>query len=319
VRDLTTLPKAHLHVHLEGAIRPETVAALAGQHHGLDPSPYTDPADFFRRTALVRDCLRRPEDFYRAAVEFCEDELAGGSRWVEVMFTAAAHGARLGDRDGPLRAVLDGLSAVPGLECRVILDHSRRRPVEWAWTTLELALRHADRGVVAIGLAGDEAFPAAPFAEVFAAARAEGVPVVHHAGEFAGPASIREALDQGSVRLGHGIRALEDPSLVARLRDEGIPLEVCPTSNVALTVVPSFAAHPLPRLVEEGLVVTLNADTPAMLDTSLVGEFSGVRRVFGYPDEQLAGLARAGVAASFAPAATKAALQREIDAWLAAP
>jgi adenosine deaminase len=236
-----------------------------------------------------------------------------------VTFTAAAHGARLGDRDGPLRAVLDGVSAVPGLECRVILDHSRRRPVEWAWATLDLALRHSDRGVVAIGLAGDEAFPAAPFAEVFAAARAEGMPVVHHAGEFAGPASIREALDQGPVRLGHGIRALEEPALVARLRDEGMPLEVCPTSNVALTVVPSFAAHPLPRLVDAGLTVTLNADTPTMIGTTLAGEFSAVRRAFGYSDEQLAGLARAGVAASFASTATKAALQREIDAWLAAP
>lgn len=313
MRDLTTLPKAHLHVHLEGSIRWSTIASFGV----VDDSPsYSDPADFFRRTALVRECLRSAEDFHRVAVEFGQDELAAGSRWVEVTFTAAAHGARLGDKEGPLLAVLDGVSSVAGLECRVILDHSRRRPVEWAWETLRLALRHADRGVVAIGLAGDEAFPAAPFAEVFAAARAEGLPVVHHAGEFAGPASIREALDQGPARLGHGIRALEDPALVARLRDEGVPLEVCPTSNVALGVVPSLDVHPLPRMVAEGLTVTLNADTPTMLDTSLDGEFSLVRKVFGYSDEQLAGLARAGVAASFAPPATKAALVEEIDSWL---
>ncbi len=138
----------------------------------------------------------------------------------------------------PLLAVLDGLAQGQeehDIECRVLLDHSRRRSVERAWRTLDLARRYATRGVIGIGLAGDEAFPAKPFAEVGDAARDAGLHLVHHAGEAAGPESIREALDAGHAeRIGHGIRILDDPDLVAEVRERRIPLEVCPTSNVAL-------------------------------------------------------------------------------------
>ncbi len=294
MRDLATLPKTNLHVHLESALRHPVV-------------PVTGFADFFVQRKILVDTLRTPADFHRAAVEFCADEAAQGTRYAEVSFTAAAHAERLGDPDTPLRAVLDGL------ETRLILDHSRRRPVERAWLTLRLAERY--ERVAAIGLAGDEAHPGDPFEEVFQAARRAGVHVVHHAGEAAGPPSIRQAM-RTAERLGHGIRVLDDEDLVAEVRQRRLPLEVCPTSNVALGLVPSYAEHPLPRLRAAGLIVTVNTDVPSMTRTTLTGEYEKLRGVFGFDDAVLAELAANGVAASFAPAATKNRLLQEISAWL---
>ncbi|MFA1549294.1 adenosine deaminase [Actinomadura chokoriensis] len=321
MRDLLTLPKAHLHVHLESTVRWTTLQEI-GAANGLRVPDRTDTfgdfASFFAQNDLVRACLRRPDDFRRIAYEFCADESAQGVQYAEVSFTAAGHGERLGDLAMPLQAVLEGLDAgqdAYGIECRLILDHSRRRSVERAWRTLDLARRH-DR-VVAVGLAGDEAHSGDPFTEVFAAARDAGLHVVHHAGEAEGPASIRQALGPGRTeRLGHGIRILDDPGLVAEVRERGIPLEVCPSSNVALGFAPSLDAHPLPRLLEAGLVVTLNTDIPTLINTSPTAEYTRVRDAFGYDDATLAALARNAVTASFAPATTKAGLRKAIDAWL---
>ncbi|GAA4547153.1 adenosine deaminase [Amycolatopsis samaneae] len=323
MRDLTTLPKAHLHIHLESTIRQKTLREI-GEANGIDVPPgapeFTGFRDFADYNALLRECLRRPEDFERVAREFCADEVAQGTRYAEVTFTAASHAERLGEPDMPLVSVLKGLSeggAEHGLEWRVLLDHSRRRSVERAERTLGLALRHHDEGVLGIGMAGEERHPLAPFAEVCERAHAAGLHLVHHAGEDAGPESIREALDVGrSERLGHGIRILEDPELVARVRDEGIALEVCPSSNVTLGLVPSLAEHPLPRLIDAGLAVTLNTDVPSVTGTTLTDEYARARATFGYDDVALADLARASVDASFAPAATKKAVHADIDAWL---
>ena len=315
MRDVRSLPKAHLHVHLESTVRPGTVRDLGGT-----PGPegvFRTFREFADQRARVRELLRAPEHFRRIALEFCADEAAQGTRYVEVTFTAASHGERVGDPEMPLEAVLDGLAegqARHGIVCRVLLDHSRRRPVERLWRTYKLAGRH-DR-VIGIGLAGDESHPLAPFAEVFDAARDAGLHLVHHAGEAAGAASIREALDVGHTeRLGHGIRVLDDEALVAEVRERGIPLEVCPTSNVLLGLVPSLAEHPLPRLRAAGLAVTVNTDG----ETALAEEYTRLREVFGYGDGELAALARASIDASFAPEPLKAELRAGVDAWLAAP
>jgi adenosine deaminase len=237
-----------------------------------------------------------------------------------VSFTAAAHGERLGDMTMPLRAVLEGLAQGPadhGLQTRLVLDHSRRRPVERAWATLRLAESYMTEGVVAVGLAGDEAYPGDPFAEVFSAARAAGLHVVHHAGEAAGPASIRQAIGAGGAeRLGHGIRVLDDDQLVAELVALGISLEVCPHSNVLLGLVRSLTEHPFPRLVDAGLLVTVNTDIPAMTGAGLTEEYRQLRDTFGYSDAAIADVARAGAQASFAPADIKAQILSGIDAWL---
>jgi adenosine deaminase len=202
----------------------------------------------------------------------------------------------------PLAALLEGLAlgrAETGIECQVLLDHPRRRSVARAWRTLELALRH---GAVGIGLAGAESHPVEPFAAVFAAADEAGIRLVHHAGEECGPASIRSAVGVGRAdRIGHGIRAVD------------------PSSNVALGLVRSMADHPLPRLLAAGLTVTLNADIPTTVGTSLSEEYRRVRDTFAIDDAAMANLARAAVGASFAATATKTRLTDGIDAWLANP
>jgi adenosine deaminase len=326
MRDLSLLPKAHLHVHLESTIRWATLREI-GDRNGVtvpgEGGAFGGFGQFAAHNELVRNCLRRPEDFTRIAAEFCADEAADGTRYAEVTFTAAAHGERLGQMEMPLEAVLAGLAdgqARHDIECRVILDHSRRRSVDRAWQTLRLAARYADQGVVAIGLAGDESYPLQPFAAVLDAARDAGVHLVHHAGEGGGPDSIREAIHVGHAeRLGHGIRVLDDPALVDELRERALPLEVCPSSNVALGFVPAFNAHPLPRLRDAGLAVTVNTDIPVVIGTSTAAEYTRVRDAFGYDDAVLADLARAAVDASFAPTATKKRMTERTDDWLAAP
>jgi adenosine deaminase len=324
VRDLLRLPKANLHVHLEDAIRPRTVAEIAASHgvRLVPGAPITDSASFFAAHEVVRSCLLTFADFRRVALEYCADEAAQGTTYAEVSFTAAAHGERLGDMAMPLRAVLDGLAqgrADCGLQTRLVLDHSRRRSLERAWATLRLAESYASEGVVAVGLAGDESYPGDPFVEVFRAARAAGLHVVHHAGEAAGPASIRQAINDGyAERLGHGFRILDDDELVAEVAATGIPLEVCPHSNVLLGLVPSLAEHPLPKLLDADLIVTVNTDIPAMTGVSLAEEYRQLRDTFGLSDRVIADVARAGMRASFAPADVKARSLSQIDAWLAA-
>jgi adenosine deaminase len=313
VRDLRQLPKAHLHTHLESTIRPSTIRELGGDPPVRD-QPFTSFREFADRRGGVRALLRDYQHFRRIAEEFCQDEAAQGVRYAEVTFTAAAHGERLGDPEMPLKAVLEGLAVGAeryGVHTRVIIDHSRRRPAERLWRSLKLATRYPQ--VIAIGLAGDESYQAAPFAEVLQAARETGLHLVHHAGETAGPASVWEAMTVGHAeRIGHGIRVLEDPDLVTELSTRRLPLEVCPSSNVLLGLVPSLAEHPLPRLVEAGLVVTLNTDG----ETSLVAEYERARQIYGYRDAELATLAQASVDASFAPPELKTQISIDIKQWL---
>ncbi|QUH02932.1 adenosine deaminase [Saccharopolyspora erythraea] len=324
MRDPALLPKAHLHVHLESTVRWDTLREI-GRANGVAvpdrPAGFTGFRQFADHNSLVRHCLVRPGDFTRVAREFCHDEAAQGTRYAEVTFTAASHGERLGALEMPLEAVLEGLAlgqAETGLRCRVLLDHSRRRSVRRAWHTLHLATRYDE--VAAIGMAGEESYPLEPFAAVLDAARDAGVPLVHHAGEACGADSVREAIRTGHARrIGHGIRVLDDAALTAEIRDRGIALEVCPSSNVLLGFAASPAAHPLPRLRAAGLAVTVNTDIPAIAGTTLSAEYALVRDTFGYDDHDLAALAHASVRASFADEKTKREMHHGIDTWLAAP
>ncbi|MFE3177379.1 adenosine deaminase [Amycolatopsis sp. NPDC059090] len=321
MRDLSALPKVHLHVHLESTVRPGTLKELAALH-GVQlpekPEAFEGFRAFADRNSLTRSCLREAGDFERIAREFCADEAAQGTRYVEVTFTAASHGERVGDLELPLDAVLKGLlegGKEHGLQWRLILDHSRRRSIERAERTLELAKKHEE--IIGIGMAGEEKYSLAPFEKVFVRAREAGLHLIHHAGEDAGPDSIREAIEIGGAeRVGHGIRILEDPGLTAQTAKSGIALEVCPSSNVALGLVPTLPQHPLPRLVEAGLRVTLNTDVPDVTGTTITDEFTRAREVFSYDDATLAKLASNAVTASFAPEETKALLHKEIDDWL---
>lgn len=322
MRDLAALPKAHLHVHLESTVRAGTLAELADRH-GVDVPARTGPFDGFAQFAAhngaVRDCLRRAEDFSRIAYEFCAEEAAQGTRYAEVTFTAAAHGERLGDPDMPLEAVLAGLAAgqtAHGIECRVIVDHPRKRSVERFEQSLRLAQAHPQ--VVAIGMAGAEDHPITPFTAVFRAAHDAGIGLVHHAGECCGASSVAEAVTVGLAdRIGHGFRALDDPDVVGLLRDRAVPLEVCPSSNVALGLVDSISSHPLPHLMNAGLTVTLSTDIPSTTGTTLTDEYRLLRDELGFDDDTLAALALNAVEASFAPEDTKTALRQDIATWRA--
>jgi adenosine deaminase len=327
VRDLVRLPKTDLHLHFQGAVRVSTLRDLATKYgrdlpSGLAGDRYTwrDFFDFLVQYGVVAGSLQQPADYHRVALEICEDQASQGVRYAEVTLSIVGHAMAHGDWDGPVAAALDAFEEGFdrfGTTCRLVLDHPRGFPIEYAEGVLDTSITHRDRGVVGIGLGGPEAQSGAPVAAVFQRALAEGLHSLPHAGEAMGPESIREALDLlGAERLGHGFRILEDADLVEEVRERGVPLEVCPTSNVALRIVSSIDEHPLPQLIDAGLVVTLNSDDPAMFSSPVLGEYEVARRVFGVDDEGLAGLARAGVRASYADEVTKQQMESGIDEWL---
>lgn len=325
-RDLRALPKAELHVHLEGSMRATTVVDLARRHgvelpEGLREGRYLfrDFRHFFDEWVAGVQCLRDPADFRRIAREFCEDQAARGVRYAEVSFSLPEHASRLGDWDMPILEVLAGFAEGErafGVTCRPYVDVVRGLPMELSQLAMVSAVRHRDDGVIGIGLGGDERHPPELYARIFAEGIGSGLRSLPHAGETGGPESIRGALEVlRADRLGHGIRILEDPTLVDEVRDRGIALDVCPTSNAMTRVVPSLAEHPLLRLIRAGLTVTLNSDDPSMFSSGIHDEYGLARDVFGLNDEELAELALAAVRSSFADEVTRAALERDIEVW----
>lgn len=327
MRDLVRMPKVHLHVHLEGSMRASTVLELAERHgvdlpEGLREGRYEfrDFTHFIAEWVAGLRCLQRPEDVRRIAYEFCEDQAADGVRYAEVSFSLPEHSVHSGDWDAPILAVLDGFEHGRrdfAIVCRPYVDVVRGVGMELSRMAMESAVRHLDDGVFGIGLGGDEKHPAADYAHLFRHAVDRGLRSIPHAGETAGAASIRSALDDlRADRIGHGIRCLEDDDVVARLREERVALDVSLTSNVMTRVVPSIEEHPLPRLLDAGLRVTLNADDPAMFHAPLSGEFALARRAFSMSDDDLVGLVRSAIDASFADDDVKDRLRRDVDAWL---
>ncbi|MGZ4147802.1 MAG: adenosine deaminase [Actinomycetota bacterium] len=331
MRDLRALPKAELHVHMEGSIRIDTARELAERGgaklpHGLTGTgwAFRDHLDFIDNYVELCTLLTRLEDFHRIAVEFCEDLAANGVRYAEAVFSPSNHAGRMGgDWFGPIEAVLDGLEAGRrghGVTVRLCPDVVRDLGMDDGERVLEVALRYAGRGVVALGAAGSERTVVQLFAPLFERAKAEGLKSVPHAGEWAGPQNVWDTLRfYQPDRIGHGVRAVDDPELVEELARRRIPLEVSPVSNVATGAYPSLDAHPFLRLREAGVVVTLNSDDPPMFGAWLADVYEAARAAWDLTDEELADLARTAVRASFADDVTKAAIVREIDGWLLAP
>jgi adenosine deaminase len=329
MRDLHALPKVELHIHLEGSVRVGTLRELAERGggalpHGLLPDDdwrFEGFLDFIDNYIEACALLSTPEDFRRVAEEFCADLAANGVRYAEAVFSPSNHAARLGDWFGPIEAVLDGLEAgrrAHGVQVQLCPDLVRDNGPEDAERTLEVATKFAGRGVVALNAAGSERAPVAAFAPMFRRAKDAGLRSVPHAGEWAGPQNVWDTLAMYEPdRIGHGVRAIDDPRLVEELASIGIPLEVSPVSNVATGVYPSLAEHPFLRLREAGVVVTLNSDDPSMFGTWLGGVYDAARDGWGLTDAELAELARTGVAASFADAATKRSVLAGIDDWIA--
>jgi adenosine deaminase len=330
MRDLARLPKAELHIHLEGSMRPATVRELADRQGRSVPAAlgaqgwtrFRDNIHFIEQYTEVCDLLGDLEDFRRVGYEFCQDLAAQGVVYAEVVFSPSQHAARMGDWFGPIEAVLDGLAQGErafGVATRLSPDIIRDLGMEQARRTVEVALKFLGGGVVAINSAGSERARPGVYADLVGAAVAAGLHSVPHAGEWAGPQNIWETLAfLKPERIGHGISAVEDPVLLAHLADIGMPLEVCPSSNVATGVVASLREHPFDRLRAAGVVVTLNSDDPGMFGSWLTGEYTIAREVFGLNDDELAELARTGARSSFADEDVKAGIEAGIDAWLAA-
>lgn len=258
--------------------------------------------------------LRKPEDFQLLVADFLAEQARQNIVHTEAHFTIGTHLTNGVDGDEVLAALEETIREGEerlGVRLRLIPDIVRNVGPALADRTLEWALAGRGRGVVALGLSGSEArFANEPFREHFATAAREGLHRVAHAGEHAGPESIRSVLEVcGAERIGHGVRTVEDPALMAELADRGIPLEVCPSSNICLGVVPELAHHPFDRLARAGCRVTVNSDDPAFFDTTLTGEYLRLARTFGYGPEELAGLALAGLGAAFLTADERAPLE----------
>ena len=319
--DLVALPKAELHLHLEGAIRPGTARELADRS-GL-PMPRTgrfaDLSEFVVAYEQARDLIGSLDDLRRVAAELLTTARENGVTWTEVHLIPPTYAGRLGPEEAVVEAVLDGLASAASADAAagLIIGVNRMLPLEAAERSLSLALTYRDRGVVGLGLAADEArFPAWLFASVFRRAAEVGLPAVPHAGEGAGADSVRVCVEQlGARRINHGVRAVEDPSVVGLLVERGVSLDVCPTSNVALGVVPSLEEHPLPALIASGVPVSLNTDCPLFLDTTTVDEYALASAAFGLDRAALAGIAETSLRSSSAPAERRSAALAALDEW----
>lgn len=326
-RFLQRMPKAELHVHLEGAMRPRVLLELA-RRNGVDlPALPANTEGGLRNWFRFRDfdhfvevyltcsrVLRKPEDFQLLARDFLAQQGEQNVAYCEAHFTISTHLAN-GANGGEVLSALEEVIAEGdrrGTRLRLIPDIVRNIGPAAADLTLEWALAGRGRGVVAMGLAGIEAgYTNEPYRGHFRTARQEGLHCVAHAGEHAGPSSIRSVLEVcGAERIGHGVRAVEDPILVEELRDRGIPLEVCPTSNLCLGVFPDMASHSFDRLYRAGVQVTVSSDDPALFDTDLSGEYLALHRAFGYGPSELAGFSLAALRHSFLPAQEKTVLER---------
>jgi adenosine deaminase len=294
--------KVELHVHLEGSIQPRTLLELAQRNNVSLPADdveglrrwyqFTDFGHFIEIYLAISSCICTPEDIELIGREFLRNQAAQNIRYSEVTYTPYTHFST--NRRIPFDEQFDALTRARdwaarelGVTCGWVFDIARNvRPIEHGLMVAEWAISGKEQGVVGFGLGGPEAGnPPELFEEAFAVARASGLTAVPHAGEVAGAESVRGAIDVlEAVRIGHGVRCLEDPQLVATLRERQIPLEVCPTSNVCLGVASSIADHPLPRLLEEGLYVTINSDDPPMFNTTLTGEYLAVADAFGLDD-----------------------------------
>ncbi|MFE3290342.1 adenosine deaminase [Rhodococcus sp. NPDC059234] len=315
-------PLAELHMHIEGSLEPELIFELA-QRNKVD-LPYRDLDDLRSRYEFTdlqsfldlyfanMTVLRTAQDFADLARAYFARAAEGGVRHAEIFFNPQAHTVR----GVPLPAVLEGLADAVGasesefgVSSDLIAAVLRDRPVPEAEAMLDEVLR-LDVPVLGLGLDSAEAgYPPSLFVDVFERARANGLHTVAHAGEEGPPDYIRQALDLLRVeRIDHGVRCLEDEELVARLVEEQVPLTVCPLSNVRLRVVENLAQHPLRRMLEAGLLVTVNSDDPAYFGGYVDDNFAGLQAELGLTDAERETLARNSIHASFASDERKAEL-----------
>jgi aminodeoxyfutalosine deaminase len=283
-----TYPKIELHVHLEGTVRPATLLEIAGRNDYALPAEteeglaelydFRDFAHFIDVWILTTNALRTAEDFRQVVVDYSAEASSHGAVYLEAIFSPAER-VRKGVRwDEIFSGYCDGAEQareLHGVDVRLTPDIYRGCPLDEAEQVVRYSAKYRDRGVVGVGLGGLEAqYPPEPYEPVFALARDLGLASVPHAGEVAGPPSVRGALEElGADRLRHGIRAAEDPGLLREIADRRIVLDVCPISNLRTRAVPALAEHPLPQLVAAGARCSISTDDPAMFGTDLSQDY----------------------------------------------
>jgi aminodeoxyfutalosine deaminase len=287
-----TYPKIELHVHLEGTVRPDTLLEIARRNDYALPADtveglaalyeFRDFEHFIEVWVLTTNALRTRDDFRQVAVDYAAEAASQGAVYVEAIFSPSERVRRGVDWDDIFAGYCDGAEEgreLHGVEMRLTPDIVRGFPLDEAEPVVRYSAKYADRGVVGVGLGGLEAqYPPEPYAPVFELAKAEGLGSVPHAGEVAGPGSVRGALDAlRADRIRHGFRAAEDVALVAELAERGIVLDVTPVSNVRTGAVGSLADHPLPVLVDAGVRCSISTDDPAMFDTDLTRDYDAAR------------------------------------------
>jgi adenosine deaminase/aminodeoxyfutalosine deaminase len=327
---IARLPKVELHLHLEGSIRPETLGELSKKKGLLKKGievwvsrrarqsyRYVDFQGFLVAFGLVTKLLEWPADYALATTRLMEWLREQNVKYAEVIFSA---GVVLWKKQSveevfeAVAAAAEDARARLGVRVNWIFDAVRHFGVGHVREVLKWAARFKTRGVVAFGIGGDEARgPAELFPEVFREARDLGLHVTAHAGETAGPESVRRAVELlGAERIGHGLSAARDPSVMALLRERRIPLEVCLSSNVSTGVLARLEDHPLALFLASGVTVTLNSDDPAMFGTSLEREMILAAEVFGLTRHQLRGLMENAIRAAFLPEADKEVLLSDL-------
>ena len=281
-------PKIELHVHLEATVRPETLLEVARRNDYPLPADtveglselyrYRDFRHFIEVWILTTNALQKEDDFRQMVADYAAEAKRHGAVYIEGIFTPAERVRRGVNWQDVFEGVCAGAQQAReehGVDVRLTPDIPRGFSLDEAKGTVLWASRYRDRGVVGVGLGGLEAeFPPEPYAEAFSVAKSEGLGSVPHAGEVAGAASVRGALEELQAdRLRHGIRAEEDPGLVREIVDRGTVLDVCPISNLRTGAVASLAEHPLPRLVSAGVQCSISTDDPVMFDTDLTRDY----------------------------------------------
>jgi len=341
---IQSMPKAELHVHLEGSTQPETVLELAQRHNKLDSLPaddvagiqqwftFTDFPHFLEVYLSIQDLIRTPHDVELITYRFGEDMARQNIRYREATVTPYIH-IHEQEKGLAIEDLLDGLEAGRqrakkdfGVEIRWVFDISRQSSFihsegvydpEPADITLAYALMGRDKGVVALGLGGYEVgTPPEHFAHAFECIHQNGLLSVPHAGETGGAESVWgavQALD--ADRIGHGVRAVEDPDLLEHLKEKQIPLEVNLTSNLCLHVFPDLVSHSFLQMDKMGLMLTLGSDDPPLFSTDLLREYTILADVYGYGAEEILRVARNGFLAAGVEADVKTSLLQEFDAF----
>jgi len=327
---IRAMPKVELHVHLEGSIRPETLLKLANRNHVPLPADsvdglkkwytFTDFPHFIEVYATISSCLRTASDIELIAREFLSGQAAQNIVHSEVTYTAFSiyrdSGISFDEQLSAINRARVWAEKELGVSMTLTIDIPRERVTALdALLIADWAISGIGNGVTAFGVGGAEVgHPPEKFSEAFDRARAAGLASVPHAGETVGPESIWGALRMlHAQRIGHGVRCLEDAELVKELRTRQTPLEVCPTSNVCLKVFPSLAEHPLPRLLAEGLYVTINSDDPPMFNTTLTGEYINTARIFNFSLETIEKLSLNALRASLLPQEIRMNLEKRFN------